>query len=115
MTAFGRFEELLSEAPYEGIDRRVLTTPEATVQEYRFGPGAQFPIHHHPQEQITVVLDGDVIFSARGERRSLGPGEWSVVEGGVPHGVTAGGSGARFLAILVPARNASRNVHLTQI
>jgi len=104
VTRFGSFDEIDAETPYDGIDRRVLTTSKATVQEYRFEPGASFPIHDHPQEQITVVLDGAVSFSADGERRDLRAGEWSVVPGDVPHGVTAGSAGARFIAILVPPR-----------
>jgi quercetin dioxygenase-like cupin family protein len=104
VTRFGSFGALAAEAPHVGIDRRVLATEKATVQEYRFEPGASFPLHHHPQEQITVVLDGEIAFSAGGERRTLGAGEWSVVPGGVPHGVTAGPAGARFLAVLVPPR-----------
>lgn len=104
MTDFGSFEEIAAEIPYAGIDRRVLTTSNATVQEYRFEPGASFPIHNHPQEQITVVIDGDVTFSADGDSRELSAGEWSVVPGDAPHGVTAGPAGARFIAILVPPR-----------
>ena len=104
MTDFGSFDELASEAPYDGIDRRVLTTSKATVQEYRFEPGASFPVHHHSQEQITLVIDGDISFSADGESRAMSAGEWSVVPGDVPHGVTAGPAGARFIAILVPPR-----------
>lgn len=104
MTRFGSFGQIDAETPYDGIDRRVLTTAKATVQEYRFEPGASFPIHDHSQEQITVVLDGDVSFSAGGESRELRAGEWSVVPGDVPHGVTAGPAGARFIAILVPPR-----------
>ena len=56
MTDLGRFEEIDAETPYAGIERRVLNTAKATVQEYRFEPGATFPLHHHPQEQITLVL-----------------------------------------------------------
>lgn len=104
MTAFGSFDEIAAEIPYDGIDRRVLTTSKATVQEYRFEPGASFPIHNHPQEQITVVIEGDVSFNADGDSRTLSAGEWSVVPGDVAHGVTAGPAGARFIAILVPPR-----------
>lgn len=104
MTDFGSFEQITPETPYKGIDRRVLTTSKATVQEYRFEPGASFPIHQHAQEQITIVIDGEVSFIADGESRKLAAGEWSVVPGDVPHGVTAGDAGARFIAILVPPR-----------
>jgi unsaturated pyranuronate lyase len=104
VTDFGSFDQLPAESPCAGIDRRVLTTAEATVQMYRFAPGATFPIHDHAQEQITLVIEGDIAFSAGGERHELSAGAWSVVPGGVPHGVTAGPAGARFVAIIVPPR-----------
>jgi quercetin dioxygenase-like cupin family protein len=104
VTDFGSFEQIGAETPYAGIARRVLNTSKATVQEYRFDGGATFPIHHHPQEQFTLVLEGEISFSADGESRQLAAGEWSVVSGDVPHGVMAGPAGARFLAVLVPPR-----------
>lgn len=104
MTALGSFDGIEPEKPYPGIDRRVLTTPQATVQEYRFEPGATFPLHDHPQEQITLVIEGDISFSADGDTHELSAGAWSVVPGDVPHGITAGPGGARFLAIIVPPR-----------
>jgi quercetin dioxygenase-like cupin family protein len=104
VTDFGSFEEIGAESPYAGIARRVLTTSKATVQEYRFDAGATFPIHQHPQEQITLVLEGDLSFSADGDSHELSAGAWSVVPGDVPHGISAGPSGARFLAIVIPPR-----------
>jgi quercetin dioxygenase-like cupin family protein len=104
VTGFGSFEQIVAETPYPGIARRVLNTSKATVQEYRFDAGATFPIHHHPQEQFTLVLEGEISFGADGESRELTAGEWSVVSRDVPHGVTAGPAGARFLAVLVPPR-----------
>jgi quercetin dioxygenase-like cupin family protein len=119
VTDVGSFEQIPAEIPYAGIDRRVLTTSKATVQMYRFAPRATFPIHQHAQEQITLVIEGDIAFSADGESQELSAGEWSVVPGGVPHGVTAGPAGARFLAILVPPRmdppSASEHDELTQM
>jgi unsaturated pyranuronate lyase len=104
VTDLGSFEHIRAETPYPGIARRVLTTSKATVQEYRFDPGATYPIHQHPQEQITLVLEGDLTFDADGLGHELGAGAWSVVPGDLPHGITAGPAGARFLAILVPPR-----------
>jgi quercetin dioxygenase-like cupin family protein len=101
---FGGFEEIRAENPYPGIARRVLTTSRATVQEYRFDPGATYPLHQHPQEQITLVLEGDLVFTGDGDAHDLSAGAWSVVPGDVLHGITAGPAGTRFLAILVPPR-----------
>ena len=43
----------------------------------------------------------------------LEAGAWSVVAGGVPHGITAGAAGATFLAILVPRRDPGEAYTLT--
>ena len=43
--------------------------------------------------------------TVRGEVRRLGPGGWSVIAPGVPHGIRAGHEGARLLAIVVPKRD----------
>jgi quercetin dioxygenase-like cupin family protein len=104
VTQLGRFDDIEVERPYDGIARRVVTTAKATVQEYRFEPGATFPLHQHPQEQFTLVLEGELSFTADGETHELSAGAWSVVPGEVEHGITAGPAGARFLAILVPLR-----------
>jgi quercetin dioxygenase-like cupin family protein len=105
VSSSGRFEQVEAEAPFAGIVRRALTTDEATVTEYRFEPGATFPGHHHPQEQITLILEGEVRLTAADATETLTAGGWSVVAGGVPHGITAGAAGAAFLAILVPRRD----------
>jgi quercetin dioxygenase-like cupin family protein len=104
VTDFGSFEELGADSPYAGIARRVLTTSKATVQEYSFEADATYPLHDHPQEQITLVLDGELTFTVNGQSQELSAGAWSVVPGDVQHGITAGPAGARFLAILVPPR-----------
>ncbi|HET9103917.1 MAG TPA: cupin domain-containing protein [Solirubrobacteraceae bacterium] len=104
MTRTGVFDALAPEQPYPGIDRRVLGTEKATVQQYRFDAGATFPLHRHPQEQTTLVIEGEVALTAGGETRTLAAGGWSIIPGEVEHGITAGPAGARFIAILVPPR-----------
>ena len=112
--ASGRLEDLADEHPFPGIVRRALSSDEATVTEYRFEPGATFPEHVHPQEQITLILDGEVRLTAGGAPETLAAGAWSVVAGGIPHGITAGASGTRFLAILVPRRDPGAAYTLTE-
>jgi len=106
VTRTGSFDALGADEPYPGLERRVFDADGATVTEYRFAPGARFPLHRHPQEQITLVSDGDVEMTVAGEVLRLSAGAWSVVAPEIEHGITAGRSGARIVAIVVPRRRA---------
>ncbi len=101
----GTFDELPVDEPYPGLRRRAFDSAGATVTEYRFEPGARFPLHRHPQEQITLIAEGDVEMTTEGKVSRLGTGAWSVVGPDVEHGITAGSEGARILAIVVPRRS----------
>jgi quercetin dioxygenase-like cupin family protein len=90
--------------PYPGVSRTTTDTPHATVNEYEFQPGAQFPLHHHAQAQITVVLTGTVQMEVDGQTSRLSAEQWVYTAGHVPHGITATDAPARFLAIVVPPR-----------
>jgi quercetin dioxygenase-like cupin family protein len=95
------------EHPFPGVSRRTNHTDKATVSAYAFDPAATFPTHVHPEEQITVVLEGTVVFTVEGAEHALGPGETYVVAPNLEHGLRAGPEGARFLAVVVPRRSGS--------
>ena len=103
----GSFDEMTVEHPFPGVERTSFDSGGATVTRYRFGAGASFPLHRHDQEQVTVILQGRVTFAVGDEQQPLGPGDWSVVPGGVEHGLRAGEHGAEFLAVVVPRREHS--------
>ena len=103
----GSFADLPADEPYTGIERRVLDAERATVSRYLFQPGARFPQHVHPQEQVTLVEEGRVELNVAGERSTLQAGDWSVVPAEVEHGITAGERGASLLAIVVPRRTSA--------
>lgn len=104
----GSFDDLGSESPYPGVERQSFDSTGATVTRYRFAPGAGFPLHRHDQEQLTMIIDGGVTLTAGAEQQRLTAGDWSVVPGGVEHGVRAGETGAVFLAVVVPRRDHAR-------
>jgi quercetin dioxygenase-like cupin family protein len=104
MSSSGSFDALAPETPFPGVRRRTFSSEHAAIAEYSFDAGARFPLHHHPQEQTTLVVEGEVELVADGRHERLAPGAWSVVPGGVEHGITAGERGARFLVVLVPRR-----------
>jgi quercetin dioxygenase-like cupin family protein len=106
----GDFGAIAGDEPYPGVVRRVLDARGATLTRYEFAPGAAFPLHRHPQEQITLVEHGLVEFTVNGEVQRLGPGGYSVVPGDVEHGLRAGVEGARIVAIVVPARSGAGRV-----
>ena len=101
----GSFEALEADEPYPGLQRRAFDSEGATVTEYRFEPGAAFPLHRHPQEQITLIAEGEVEMTIDGQVSPLRAGDWSVVGPEVEHGIRAGRNGARILAIVVPRRS----------
>jgi quercetin dioxygenase-like cupin family protein len=100
----GSLEALAADTPFPGVSRRTFSSEQATVAEYSFDAGARFPLHRHPQEQTTLILEGDVELVADGRSEVLPAGAWAVVAGGVEHGIAAGPRGARFLVVLVPRR-----------
>jgi quercetin dioxygenase-like cupin family protein len=100
----GSVDRSAPDEPFPGVRRRSFRSEQATIAVYDFDPGAEFPQHRHDEEQITVIHEGEVEFEVAGELHVLGPGQSYVVAGGVQHGLRAGMSGARFLAVVVPAR-----------
>jgi quercetin dioxygenase-like cupin family protein len=75
-----------------------------TLVEYTFQPAATVPLHHHAQEQVTLVAEGDVALTLGDRTETLPAGAWSVVPGGIEHGITAGADDARIVAIITPPR-----------
>ena len=103
----GSLSELPVEEPYEGVRRCSFDSEGATVTAYRFAPGARFPLHRHPQEQITLIEQGEVELTVSDTTTLLRAGDWSIVGADVEHGIRAGPQGARFFAIVVPRRMSS--------
>ena len=110
----GRFDEAPPEHPFAGVTRRSVTTSRMTIASYAFEPGASFPLHSHAQEQWTLVERGSVQMTIGGEAKPMEAGDWSLVDPGVQHGITAGDDGARILAIVSPPRASSGEYELAE-
>jgi quercetin dioxygenase-like cupin family protein len=100
----GSLADLPNERPFPGITRVSFSSELATVASYRFEPGARFPLHSHPQEQITLVDEGEVEMTIAGSTQTMRPGDWALAPAEVEHGLVAGPNGARVTAIVVPRR-----------
>src|SRR4029079_6411677 len=71
---------------YSGISRQILNGDRQTMVRYVYQPGSVFPEHHHPEEQVTVVISGQIEFSVDGETVVLTNGAAALIPPNVPHG-----------------------------
>jgi quercetin dioxygenase-like cupin family protein len=75
-----------AEEVFPGISRQVVHGERQTMVRYLYAPGSIFPIHQHPEEQITVVISGQIAFHVDSAERTLGPGGVAIIPPNVPHG-----------------------------
>ena len=76
---------------------------DLTITMYRYGAGSEWEEHRHPEDQLTIVLAGEILFRSGGDELRLGPGEQVLIPGGVPHSATAGRGRRRHAERLAPA------------
>jgi quercetin dioxygenase-like cupin family protein len=80
------WESIDASEPFPGIIRQALVTATSTIVRYTYHPGCVFPVHQHPEEQITIVHSGEIAFEVAGEPVILRAGQMAVIPGGTPHG-----------------------------
>lgn len=112
MNPHGDFEQMTTYEPFPGVVAAAFSTDRATFTRYVFDPGAGFPLHHHEQEQVIVVEEGEVDFTVDGETQRLGPGGWSVVRPNLVHGLRAGDAGGQILCVVSPPRDRNDDYQL---
>ncbi|MEL7012638.1 MAG: cupin domain-containing protein [Pseudomonadota bacterium] len=52
----------------------------------KFDPGASYPMHSHPYEQVSIIVQGRLRLTVGDETREVGPGDMWFVPGNIPHG-----------------------------
>jgi quercetin dioxygenase-like cupin family protein len=91
-------------APAPGVTMRACWGTGVMANRVEMLPGAEVPLHSHPEEQLGVILEGQLILDVGGEHRALGPGQAYVVSGGFPHAGRAGAEGCVVLDVFAPVR-----------
>lgn len=80
------WKDLPEEEVFPGIFRQALVTASSTIVRYVYHPGCDFPVHSHPEEQVTIVHSGEIEFTVDGQPVVLREGQVAVIPGGTPHG-----------------------------
>jgi unsaturated pyranuronate lyase len=74
-----------------------------TFGYWEFDAGSSIHEHSHPQEEVWLVIEGELDLTVGGEARTAGPGGAAIVPPGVRHSVLARTDG-RALAVDHPVR-----------
>ena len=87
MPAFSRFSNVPPRAILDGaIQGRYVHAQAMTIGEVSLDPNTIVPMHEHPHEQLTYVIDGRFEFTVGGETTVLEPGMVALIPGSVIHG-----------------------------
>ncbi len=87
-----------------GLTTRIFPGDGAMLSVVTVAPNAEGKIHHHPEEQWGVMLEGCGIRVQGDEEIPVKAGDFWRTPGNVPHTMRAGPDGARILDIFAPPR-----------
>lgn len=97
------FSDIIEIAP--GVRTRVLTRGNLMFSIVEIDDGAESPIHHHPEVQMGLVLDGAFERRQGEDTKVLRAGDGFYVPPNVPHGGRAIDGQCRILDVFLPPRD----------
>ncbi len=98
---FRSFRPEEAEEIEKGVWVQSLPLGRHQVRRMVFDPGALIPTHRHPEDVVTLILEGRMEMTVGGEIRTIGPGELFLVPANTDHS-------GRVLEIRVVAVSFSR-------
>ena len=101
--SFYKVDDLPATEMMAGVFRRAVYLDNLMLTFFDFEPGREVPQHAHPHEQISYVLEGEMVLTLAGETRTLRAGEGVTVPSNVPHSATFPGP-ARVMDAFHPVR-----------
>lgn len=84
---FARFDDITERRLFGAAIRgRYVHAERMTIGDVRLDADTVVPLHDHPHEQITCVIEGRFEFTVGEETTILEPGMVALIPGGVAHG-----------------------------
>jgi quercetin dioxygenase-like cupin family protein len=90
--------------PRPGVTMWPATGTNLMMNFVRMEPGAEVPLHHHPQEQAGSVIEGTIIMTIEGETREMRAGDLYIAPPNTIHGASAGPDGCLVIDVFSPPR-----------
>lgn len=92
------------ETPAAGIERRMMVGQQLMACRLHFAPRVITPIHRHPHEQLTLVLQGRVRFTIEGDERVAAAGDVLHFPSNAEHGATMLDEDVVLVDVFTPIR-----------
>jgi quercetin dioxygenase-like cupin family protein len=113
----GRYVHIDAIAPAElvpGLEFRPVLGQRAMANFVHFAPGVEAPRHVHEEEQIVIILDGEITFDLDGDVRTMARGDVAVIPPWVPHGAWTTDSSCLEVDVFCPPRKSLLKLAGTQ-
>lgn len=81
-----------------------------TFAQYEFDAGSQIHEHYHPEEEVYIIIDGELELTIDGVTERLGPGVAGIVPSNAPHAVKAISRG-KVIVVDYPVRYPRPGTH----
>ena len=98
------FSELPALDLVPGLTFQPITTDSVMANFVTFEPNAVADMHHHSEQQIAIIVSGELTFTVGGETRVMTAGDLVVIPPHVPHGGFAGPDGCVAIDVFTPPR-----------
>jgi len=102
---FSAVAELRPYGLLEGLVARAVHGERITLAVVDLEPGLSMVEHRHANEQVGVVVRGEMTFTVGGETQLRRVGDMWVIPAGVPHHVVAGREGCTVIECFSPPRD----------
>jgi quercetin dioxygenase-like cupin family protein len=86
------------------LTQQIFSTGSVMLVRYVYEPGLNFPEHSHPQEQVTMVEEGQLEFVVDGEKVLLKEGDLCAIPPNVPHSTSVGSKRSVAISIFTPVK-----------
>jgi quercetin dioxygenase-like cupin family protein len=103
----GRYVSIDEIMPAEflpGLTFRPVLGQGAMTNFVNYTPGAQAPRHVHEEEQMVIVLEGELHFDLDGDVRTMSRGDVAVIPAWVPHGAWTTDTSCLQIDVFCPPR-----------
>jgi quercetin dioxygenase-like cupin family protein len=81
--------EIKSEKLSEVLSRKLIYGEKVMLAEVRLKKGTVVPEHHHENEQLTWIVEGELLFEINGKKIRVREGEVLIIPSNTPHKATA--------------------------